>query len=383
MTDAVGSLGQGQGTVRWTQPRVVSPWADPATAQSWTLVDSHEPATRTDYNVHIPAAVTFNDEPAPPSASLLSRKLLCIGLAVASNVVGASAMMLPTDVLAGELNATTVSTTETHATGYRTASYGSAPVVLHVDDATGSLTSTLPGKLPSQPQSAEPGQPPTDDELHALHVATYPRPPTHKGDYVSHGVNYSALMSDEEFTDAKAMTTQNIQDYLDVKGSFLAHYEQDGESAASIIAAAAQEAHINPRVILATLEKENHLLSRTRTPERWVMRSAMGFAYSDGGGTAGRHSNFRYQVEGGARLLRQLYDEGADVKFPTARSVDYGHRTVKVNNAATWALLRYTPHTRDTHLRQVGGGNHLFVQVMRRMNVEMRTIKNVAVAVNG
>jgi hypothetical protein len=197
---------------------------------------------------------------------------------------------------------------------------------------------------------------------------SYPRIVVQKGDYVAHGVNFSTLLSNEEFTDVASLDQKQIQALLEKNDSFLATYKESGRLASQIIYDAAQASHVNPRVILATLEKENSLISRQSKPAAWVMRSAMGYGYDDGGGTAGRHSTFAWQVGRGSQLLRSLYDEGVQQSLPMKMRVDYGHRRLRVNNAATYALMKYTPHTRDTQMRHVGGGNYLFSSVLRRVN---------------
>lgn len=197
----------------------------------------------------------------------------------------------------------------------------------------------------------------------------YPRVPTQKGDYVAHKVNFSALMSNEEFTDATALDVGQIQSVLERNHSFLATYQQDGRQAARIIADAAAAHRVNPRVILATLEKENSLVTREKVPPAWVLRSAMGYAYNDGGGTAGRSSTFASQVDKGTQLMRQLFDEGQALSYPHRMSVDYNQRRIQVDNAATHALMRYTPHTVDTHLPVVGGGNYNFHHLLKRLSV--------------
>lgn len=200
---------------------------------------------------------------------------------------------------------------------------------------------------------------------------TYPTIKVQKGDYVSHRVNYSTLITDEEFTDSKAMSAQQLQAFFEDTGSFLADYKEGGRTAAQIIDQAAKAHEINPRVILATLQKENGMVSRSVEPKKWVMRSAMGYAYDDGGSTAGKHSTFAYQIDKGTELLHELFEEGKQVNFPAKMVVDYGTRRLPINNAATWSLMRYTPHTRDTHLRQIGGGNHSFHHVMERLDRQM------------
>lgn len=92
-----------------------------------------------------------------------------------------------------------------------------------------------------------------------------------------------------------------------------------------------------------------------------------GFAYNDGGNKASKSSNFLYQPDKGAELLKDLYQEGQRLTFPRQMKVNDGHKTITVRNAATYALMRYTPHTTDTKLSRVGGGNSLFRKNTERM----------------
>lgn len=196
------------------------------------------------------------------------------------------------------------------------------------------------------------------------------QPKAQVGDYIKHGVNFSQLLSNAEFTRSDAATKQEIQDYLSGKGSFLANYAEGQLTAADIIVQAAQKSQINPWVVLSTLEKENSMVSRQSKPRARVISASMGYGHTDGGKTIGK-SGFQHQVTKGAELLRQLYDEAQGQTFPTKVRVDYKKRTIQVDNAATLALMRYTPHTVDTHLKQVGGGNFLF-----RKHLEAFTSQN-------
>ena len=189
-------------------------------------------------------------------------------------------------------------------------------------------------------------------------------PVTQKGDYVAHGVNFSQLLSNEEFTDSKAATSQEIQQFLESKESFLADFEVDSLKASEVLVQVAQEEGINPWLLVTTLEKENSMVSRQNQPKQHVMKAAMGYGHTDGGKKVGRNNNFENQIRKGASLLRQLYDEGQQQDFPRSMKVDFGKRTIKVRNAASYALMRYTPHTVDTSLGKVGGGNYLFRHIL-------------------
>jgi len=190
------------------------------------------------------------------------------------------------------------------------------------------------------------------------------KPVTQKGDYVAHGVNFSHLLTDAEFVDTTAATSQDIQAFLEDKNSFLAEFEIDGLKASDMIVEVAQQEGVNPWLVVTTMEKENSMVSRQRQPKKGVMNAAMGYGHTDGGNVAGKRNNFENQIRRGVALLKELYDEGRQQEFPKKMKVDFGKRKIQVRNAATYALMRYTPHTVDTSLRKVGGGNYLFRHIL-------------------
>lgn len=193
---------------------------------------------------------------------------------------------------------------------------------------------------------------------------TLSQPAAAKHDYQKHGVNFSQLISNQEFTDTTALDSAGIQKFLESRGSFLADFEENGRSAAQILSATARESGLNPYVLLTTLEKENSLISRQKTPNKALLAASMGYGYTDGGTYTAGANSFTGQVTKGAQLLSKLYSEAQGQTFPQKFSADYGKRKVQINNAATLALFRYTPHTVDTGLRQVGGGNYLFRNIL-------------------
>ena len=195
-------------------------------------------------------------------------------------------------------------------------------------------------------------------------------PVAQKGDYVKHGVNFSQLLSDAEFSRVDGVTVKMIQDFLEARESFLADYKVGEEPVSEVIMRVAQEQKVNPWIVLTTLEKENSMVSRQKVPGQGVLKSAMGYGYTDSGNRAGKRSNFESQLTKGVGLLRELFEEGQQQSFPLNLKVDYGKRTIPVRNAATYALMRYTPHTVDTGLRQVGGGNYLFRRVLENFTQE-------------
>ncbi|HEY1645342.1 MAG TPA: hypothetical protein VGF75_03060, partial [Candidatus Saccharimonadales bacterium] len=131
--------------------------------------------------------------------------------------------------------------------------------------------------------------------------------------------NPSNLIDNPTFTDSSTMSALDIQAFLNNIGSGLANYS-DVEacdstiapyythcgqtiSAAQIIYDASQAYGINPRVILATLEKEQSLITDP-TPTQSQINCAMGYNSCSG------YVGFFTQVDNGAWLLMYLY-EGA------------------------------------------------------------------------
>lgn len=197
------------------------------------------------------------------------------------------------------------------------------------------------------------------------------RPKALVGDYIKHGTNFSQLLTNQEFTQSDAATPEEIQSYFVSKGSFLAKYSENGQSANDIIATAAKDFSVNPWVLISTLEKENAIVTRQVQPRDRVMKASMGYGYTDGGKKIGK-TNFEHQVRSGAELLSNLYQSAQGLSYPRKLPVDYGKHKVQIDNAATMALMLYTPHTTDTHLHKVGGGNYLF-----RAHLERFTKENV------
>lgn len=201
------------------------------------------------------------------------------------------------------------------------------------------------------------------------------------------------LIDNQVFLDANSMNATQIQQFLVDKGAGLASRTfvltcgapsdtatmnayaaisaPCGQTipASSIIYYAAQVYGVNPRVILATMQKEQSLTTATN-PTDWQINQAMGYGCPDSGGCSGA-SNFFYQIDNGTWALRYHYERanrnntwwnngnnvcggsstyrsaglyaGATVTFKDDNGVSYA--TLTLANAATAAFYCYTPHT--------------------------------------
>lgn len=139
-------------------------------------------------------------------------------------------------------------------------------------------------------------------------------------------------------------------------------------SAARIIYYAGQIYGINPEAILATMQKEQSLVTDP-APTSWAYNQAMGYACPDSG-SCSASSDFFYQIDNGTWALRYHYERAngnntwwntsawacgttknyyspnlypkQNVKFYDDNGTLYA--TVYIENAATSSLYCYTPH---------------------------------------
>lgn len=200
------------------------------------------------------------------------------------------------------------------------------------------------------------------------------------------------IIDDGVFLNAKSMTASDIQNFLVSKNSGLKNmnfvlscygagsqertlYTQAGATcdipipASHIIYFASQIYGVNPRVILATMQKEQSLTTAPN-PTSWQLNQAMGYACPTSG-QCGGNSTFPYQIDSGTWALRYHFERargnnnwwnassswtcgteknyykpslypGQNVRFYDQNGVHY--RTHFIVNAATSAFYCYTPH---------------------------------------
>ncbi|MFA6409994.1 MAG: hypothetical protein WCW26_00245 [Candidatus Buchananbacteria bacterium] len=157
------------------------------------------------------------------------------------------------------------------------------------------------------------------------------------------------IITDEEMTDHTSMSVSEIQRFLDQKSSGIANryfldYQNLNKKAAEIIWQAAQESKINPKMLLATLQKEQSLIGDP-SPSQNQLDKAMGYRCPDSGGCNPRAAGFGKQVDGAAWQFRQYFDNPFNWHFQVGNSyvVDNTYLIAPVNQA-TASLYNYTPH---------------------------------------
>ena len=194
--------------------------------------------------------------------------------------------------------------------------------------------------------------------------------------------NPSNLIDDRTFTDTGTMSVSSIQSFLTKEGSHLASYHSveacdstiapyyshcgSNISAAQTIYDAAHAYGINPRTILATMEKEQSLITDP-SPSSSQINCAMGY------NSCTNFVGFFTQVDNGTWVLRYNYEgalrdatwlkwsPGSNYPCSSAKSGFYSNglypnntvtfadaggkaKTITLANAATSSLYCYTPY---------------------------------------
>ncbi len=200
------------------------------------------------------------------------------------------------------------------------------------------------------------------------------------------------IISDSVMRDYNSMNINDIQTFLKSKNScddtrtYMAdwypsvsyHIENghfvcmadesfNGKSAAQIIYEAAQRYHINPKVIIVLLQKEQGLVTDT-WPHSVQYRAATGFGCPDTAACDSQYYGFENQVNRAAELFDDVMS-GGWTNFPVGwNDIRYspyeydggtycGSSRVYIENRATSALYRYTPYQPNASALALGYGS--------------------------
>ncbi len=162
------------------------------------------------------------------------------------------------------------------------------------------------------------------------------------------------LITDVNFTAVDSLSQAGVQSFLAAQSGVLDSYKTLDHagvkrSAAAIIWRAAHAWKVSPKVILATLQKEQGLLSATK-PSAATLAWAMGCGVPDSGSRQATYEGFGKQIWYGAE---SLHNDGNG--WHAGISKTCGDGTVKAAGRASYALYCYTPW-----IGVGGGGNKLF-----------------------
>lgn len=198
--------------------------------------------------------------------------------------------------------------------------------------------------------------------------------------------------SDKFISSSTNMTEADIQKFFEDKNSILKStvkiYKKNSSGTvydtgltivpSKAIATAASSYGMNPKVIIATLQKESSLVGAAPGSVAYSSRRfyyAMGYGATDGGDINGT-SGFDIQIDKGTKLLKDgwyaapytqpvLFNPINNGKEVTSNGVTY-KSYIWTKNWGSWSLYKYTPWTLDTaQLPSIGGGNYLFDQVFK------------------
>lgn len=161
------------------------------------------------------------------------------------------------------------------------------------------------------------------------------------------------LISDHALTNSGSMSVEQIQSFLDKKGSVLAK-PYNGQKPAKMIYDAARKHGINPQVLLTRLQCEQGLISK-KTATQKQLDWALGVGCYDSGNWNQKFKGLDKQIEWAAATYKRHYsDAKAKLDKGERITMKIDGQNVVVKNAATYSFYKYCPHFQ---------GNKLFYDV--------------------
>lgn len=180
--------------------------------------------------------------------------------------------------------------------------------------------------------------------------------------------DYNYIVSDRDLTDYESMNLEQIQTFLVDKNSLLANYADSITRlrAAQVIYQSAQDFKINPKFLLALIQKEQSLVEDSSPKESqfdWATGYAVCDSCSHDDPLIQKFKGFYNQVYNAAKRIRTVYLVELENNGQT--SSGYGPGITKPvdglmvtpANIATAAVYTYTPHLH---------GNKILSQVWER-----------------
>ena len=189
-----------------------------------------------------------------------------------------------------------------------------------------------------------------------------------KADGVPAVFNQHDVLGDDIFVNSGSMTVDEVQAFFEQSPygnkSWLASFTVNGISAAQAVINAAEAENVHPLMLIARMQVEASLVSKTTRPTQYRIDRALGCGCPDGAGCSAAYRGFDKQLVCGARTMRKLYDAsvsgaGQWRKGVARRTLD--PRSVTPVNHASASMYAYTPWV------LVGrGGNWLVWNVTRK-----------------
>jgi hypothetical protein len=160
------------------------------------------------------------------------------------------------------------------------------------------------------------------------------------------------IITDDDLNDFDSMDLVSIQEFLNNQSGILKNYQSFdalgvSRSAAEIIYNSALTNIINPKWILATLQKEQSLITDPNPTQR-DLDWAMGYGVCDDCTTDDpylqKFKGFGMQVERASARVRYYTDNPSQFNFQVGKSMNVDGQNILPYNQATANLYNYTPH---------------------------------------
>jgi hypothetical protein len=171
-----------------------------------------------------------------------------------------------------------------------------------------------------------------------------------KADGLPATFNQNNVVDDILLTDATALTVEEVQAFFEKNPygtrSWLAGHQAGGVSAAEMVVEAATTHGVNPLILIARMQTETSLVSKTSAPSQRTLDRALGCGCPDGGSCNAAYSGLQRQLDCGARILRKWYDASVDGTGQWRQGVSRSTldpRRVTPANHATATFYAYTP----------------------------------------
>ena len=177
-----------------------------------------------------------------------------------------------------------------------------------------------------------------------------PAPADGKADGLPATFDANNVIGDDVFTAAAAMDVADVQAFFERSPygtrSWLASAQIDGVSAAQAVVDAARGQGIHPLVLVARMQVESTLVSKTVAPSQSRQDHALGCGCPDGSACGAAYRGLDKQLACAAKVLRTQYDASVDGsgewrKGVAKRTLD--PKTVTPATHATASLYAYTP----------------------------------------
>jgi hypothetical protein len=176
------------------------------------------------------------------------------------------------------------------------------------------------------------------------------------------------IMTDEVLFASAAVDAAALQEFFEHppydEPSWLADYTINGKKFSTVLAEEARAGGIDPVVLLARMQVESSLVSRTKKPGTTTINHALGCGCPDGSACSSAYAGIVSQLRCAADVLKSRYDDSVDGSGEWEK--DKSHRTldplsVTPKSHATAALYAYTPWVLVNR-----GGNWLVWNVTRK-----------------